>query len=164
MKIRFTPVAAALGFAVGMLVSSGANAADTIKIAVAGPFTGPLTQYGGMVKQGVDTEIEAINAAGGVLGKKLEAVTMDDACEPKQAPVVANRVVNDNIHYVVGHVCSGATIDATDIYNNHGVMMTSPSATSPLVTDGKNSAMRSAERRVGKESVSTGKTRWLPYH
>src|SRR3546814_1784640 len=50
------------------------------------------------------------SAAGGVLGKKLEAVTMDDACEPKQAPVVANRVVNDNIHYVVGHVCSGATI------------------------------------------------------
>src|SRR3546814_7710144 len=86
-----------------MLVSSGANAADTIKIAVAVPLTGTLTQYGGMVKQGVDTEIEAINAAGGVLGKKLEAVTMDDACEPKQAPVVANRVVNDNIHYVVGH-------------------------------------------------------------
>src|SRR3546814_16761420 len=104
------------------------------------------------------------SAAGGVLGKKLEAVTMDDACEPKQAPVVANRVVNDNIHYVVGHVCSGATIAATDIYNNNGVLMISPSATSPLVTDGKNSAMRSAERRVGKESVSTGKTRWLPYH
>src|SRR3546814_18464389 len=110
MKIRFTPVAAALGFAVGMLVSSGANAADTIKIAVAGQFTGPLTQYGGMVKQGVDTEIEAINAPGGVLGNKLGAVTMDAACEPKKAPAVANRFGHDNIHDFVGSGCLGATI------------------------------------------------------
>src|SRR5690606_40869218 len=40
MKIRLTPIAAAAGFAVSMLMSSGALAADTIKIAVAGPFTG----------------------------------------------------------------------------------------------------------------------------
>ncbi|MBV6303460.1 branched-chain amino acid ABC transporter substrate-binding protein [Candidimonas humi] len=138
MNIRYIPAAAAFGLAIGMLVSASARAADTIRIAVAGPFTGPVTQYGEMVKQGVDTAIEQINAQGGVLGKKLVAVTMDDACEPKQGPVVANRVVNDKIHYVVGHVCSGATIAATDIYNDEGVVMISPSATSPAVTDGKN--------------------------
>src|SRR5690606_30852698 len=107
MKFRFTPVGAALGLALGLLVSGNALAADTIKIAVAGPFTGALTQYGTMVKEGVDTAIEQINAAGGVLGKQLVAVSVDDGCEPKQGPVVANRVVNDEIHYVVGHVCSG---------------------------------------------------------
>ncbi len=138
MKLRFTPAAAAVGLVAGMLMSGGAFAADTIKIAVAGPFTGPVTQYGTMVKQGVDTAIEMINAKGGVLGKKLEAVTIDDGCEPKQGPVVANRVVNDEIHYVVGHVCSGATIAATDIYNNEGIVMVTPSATAPAVTDGKN--------------------------
>lgn len=138
MKLRFTPAATALGLVAGMLMSGSAFAADTIKIAIAGPFTGPVTQYGNMVKQGVDTAIEQINAKGGVLGKKLEAVTIDDGCEPKQGPVVANRVVNDKIHYVVGHVCSGATIAATDIYNNEGVVMVTPSATSPAVTDGKN--------------------------
>jgi branched-chain amino acid transport system substrate-binding protein len=137
MNIRLTPMAAALGLAAGMVLSSAANAA-TIKIAIAGPFTGALTQYGDMVKEGVDTAIETINAKGGVLGNKLQAVIMDDACEPKQGPVVANRVVNEKIHYVVGHVCSGATIAATPIYNNEGVVMVSPSATSPLVTDGKN--------------------------
>lgn len=148
MKIRFTPVAAALGLAAGMLMSSGAMA-DTIKIAVAGPFTGPVTQYGTMVKEGVDTAIEQINAAGGVLGKKLEAVSIDDGCEPKQGPVVANRVVNDEIHYVVGHVCSGATIAATNIYNNEGVVMVTPSATSPAVTDGKNYDM--IFRTIGRD-------------
>ncbi|TEA71838.1 branched-chain amino acid ABC transporter substrate-binding protein [Allopusillimonas ginsengisoli] len=138
MKLRFTPAAAAVGLIAGMLMSGGALAADTIRIAVAGPFTGPVTQYGAMVKEGVDTAIEMINAKGGVLGKQLEAITIDDGCEPKQGPVVANRVVNDEIHYVVGHVCSGATIAATDIYNNEGVVMVTPSATAPAVTDGKN--------------------------
>lgn len=136
MNIRFTPIASAIGLAVGVMMSSAAGA-QTIKIAIAGPFTGALTQYGTMVKEGVDTAIEQINAGGGVLGKKLEAVTVDDGCEPKQGPVVANRIVNDKIHYVVGHVCSGATIAATDIYNNEGVVMVTPSATSPAVTDGK---------------------------
>lgn len=149
MNIRFSPIAAAIGLAAGMLMSGAASAADTIKIAIAGPFTGSLTQYGTMVKEGVDTAIEQINAAGGVLGKQLESVTIDDGCEPKQGPVVANRVVNDKIHYVVGHVCSGATIAATSIYNNEGVLMVTPSATSPAVTDGKNYDM--IFRTIGRD-------------
>lgn len=148
MNVRFTPMAAALGLAAGMMLSSVAHA-DTIRIAIAGPFTGALTQYGDMVKEGVDTAIETINANGGVLGNKLEAVVIDDGCEPKQGPVVANRVVNEKIHYVVGHVCSGATIAATPVYNNEGVVMISPSATSPLVTDGKNYDM--IFRTIGRD-------------
>lgn len=136
MKIRITPLAAALGLAVGMMTT--AAHAETIKFAIAGPFTGALTQYGDMVKEGVDTVVEQVNADGGVLGKKIEIVLMDDACEPKQGPVVANRVVNDEIGYVIGHVCSGATIAATDIYNDEGVIMISASATAPAVTEGKN--------------------------
>ncbi len=137
MNVRFTPMVAALGLAAGMMLSATASA-DTIRIAVAGPYTGALTQYGDMVKEGVDTAIELINSSGGVLGNQLEAVVIDDACEPKQGPVVANRVVNEEIHYVVGHVCSGATIAATPVYNNEGVVMVTPSATAPAVTDGKN--------------------------
>lgn len=148
MKAKFTPLAAALGLMAGMLASAGAQA-DTIKIAIAGPFTGAVTQYGAMVKEGVDTAVEMINAAGGVLGKQIETVVMDDGCEPKQGPVVANRVVNDDIHYVVGHVCSGATIAATNIYDSEGVLMVSPSATAPAVTEGKNYEM--IFRTIGRD-------------
>lgn len=136
MKIRITPLAAALGLAAGMMATTAAYA-DTIKFAIAGPFTGALTQYGEMVKQGVDTAVEQINADGGVLGKQIEIVLMDDACEPKQGPVVANRIVNDEIGYVIGHVCSGATIAATEIYDDEGIIMITPSATAPAVTEGK---------------------------
>ena len=134
---RLTPVIAALGVAAGLTFAAGAHA-QTIKIGVVGPTTGAVTQYGDMVREGVDTAIERINAAGGVNGKKLEAVVIDDGCEPKQGPVAANRVVNSKIGFVVGHVCSGATIAAADIYNNEGVVMVTPSATAPAVTDGKN--------------------------
>ncbi|MGV2865303.1 branched-chain amino acid ABC transporter substrate-binding protein [Achromobacter sp. ESBL13] len=134
---RLTPVIAALGVAAGLTFAAGAHA-QTIKIGVVGPTTGAVTQYGDMVREGVDTAIERINAAGGVNGKKLEAVVIDDGCEPKQGPVAANRVVNSKIGFVVGHVCSGATIAAADVYNNEGVVMVTPSATAPAVTDGKN--------------------------
>ena len=149
MKARIKPIALALGLALGVFGSPGAYAADTIKIAIVGPFTGPLTQYGSMVKEGVDTAVEITNAAGGVLGKKFETVAVDDSCEPKQGPIAANRVINDKINYVVGPVCSGATIAATDIYNNEGVVMISPSATSPLVTDKKN--YESIFRTIGRD-------------
>ncbi|AZY49246.1 branched-chain amino acid ABC transporter substrate-binding protein [Bordetella avium] len=131
---RLTPILAACGLALGL--AAGAQA-ENIKIGVVGPTTGPVTQYGDMVREGVNTAIEQINAAGGVNGQKLEAVVIDDGCEPKQGPVAANRVVNAKIGFVVGHVCSGATIAATEIYNNEGVVMITPSATSPAVTDGK---------------------------
>ncbi|GAB1579146.1 branched-chain amino acid ABC transporter substrate-binding protein [Bordetella petrii] len=135
--LRLTPVLAALGLAAGLACAAGAQA-QSIKIAVVGPTTGPVTQYGAMVREGVDTAVERINAAGGIDGKKLETVVIDDGCEPKQGPVAANRVVNDEIVFVVGHVCSGATIAAADVYNNEGVVMVTPSATSPALTDGKN--------------------------
>ncbi|QVQ28063.1 branched-chain amino acid ABC transporter substrate-binding protein [Achromobacter deleyi] len=134
---RLTPVIAALGVAAGLTFGAAAHA-QTIKIGVVGPTTGAVTQYGDMVREGVDTAVERINAAGGINGKKLETVVIDDGCEPKQGPVAANRVVNSKIGFVVGHVCSGATIAAADIYNNEGVVMVTPSATSPALTDGKN--------------------------
>ena len=135
IPFRMHTVVAALGLA-GAALFSTAHA--QIKIAMVVPTTGPLTQYGDMVKEGVNTAVEMANAAGGVNGKKIELVSVDDACEPKQGPVAANRVVNAKIGYVIGPVCSGASIAAAPIYNNEGVVVVTPSATSPALTDGKN--------------------------
>lgn len=111
--------------------------AETVKVAIAGPFSGPVTQYGDMVRDGALTAFEQINAAGGANGNKFEPVIFDDACEPKQAVAVANKIVSQGIKYVIGHVCSGSTIPASDIYENEGVIMITPSATAPQLTDAK---------------------------
>ena len=75
-------------------VASYSVAADTIKIALAGPVTGAVAQYGEMQFIGAKMAIEQINKAGGVNGAQLEGVVYDDACDPKQAVAVANKIVN----------------------------------------------------------------------
>ena len=115
-------------------VASHSFAADTIKIGIAGPKTGPVTQYGDMQFIGAKQAIKDINAKGGIDGKMLEAKEYDDACDPKQAVAVANKVVNDGVKFVVGHLCSSSTQPAADIYEDEGVIMITPAATSPEVT------------------------------
>ena len=115
-------------------VAGHSFAADTIKIGIAGPKTGPVTQYGDMQFMGAKQAIADINAKGGVDGKLLEAKEYDDACDPKQAVAVANKVVNDGVKFVVGHLCSSSTQPASDIYEDEGVIMITPAATSPEIT------------------------------
>ncbi len=112
-------------------VAFSAHAGDTVKIALAGPTTGPLSQYGDMMMIGQEKAIEDINAKGGINGKKLEAVIYDDVCEPKQAVTVANKIINDGVRFVLGHLCSGAAIPAAKLYDEEGILMISPAATSP---------------------------------
>lgn len=120
--------------AVALGGSSLAAASDTIRIALAGPVTGPVAQYGDMQFIGAQMAIEQINAAGGVNGAKLEGVVFDDACDPKQAVAVANRIVNQGINYVVGHLCSSSTQPASDIYEEEGILMITAASTSPDIT------------------------------
>lgn len=115
-------------------VTTISYAADTIKIALVGPTSGQVAQYGDMQFMGAKMAIEQINKAGGVDGKKLEGVVYDDACDPKQAVAVANKVVNDGIKFVVGHVCSSSTQPASDVYEDEGVLMITAASTNPDIT------------------------------
>jgi len=84
-------------------------AADTIRIALAGPVTGAVAQYGDMQFMGAQMAIDQINKKGGVNGQQVQSVVYDDACDPKQAVAVANKIVNDGVSFVVGHLCSSST-------------------------------------------------------
>ena len=131
-KQSFTPIAAAI-FAACMF--SGSAQAATIKIGIPQPMTGPATQYGDQIQAGALTAIDAINAAGGVKGKQLEAILIDDACDPKQAVPAANRVVNSGAKFAVAHACSGTTVPAVNVYEQEGIVAITPGATAPAVTD-----------------------------
>ncbi|KPQ03110.1 branched-chain amino acid ABC transporter substrate-binding protein [Marinobacter sp. HL-58] len=116
-------------------VMGAGHAAAEIKIGIAGPMTGPVAQYGDMQFSGARMAIERINADGGVDGEMLEAVEVDDVCDPKQAVTVANRLVNEGVRYVVGHLCSSSTQPASDIYEDEGILMITPASTSPDITE-----------------------------
>jgi branched-chain amino acid transport system substrate-binding protein len=114
--------------------ASWSLAADTIRIGLAGPVTGAVAQYGDMQFIGAQMAIEQINKAGGVNGQQLQGVVYDDACDPKQAVAVANKIVNDNVRFVVGHLCSSSTQPASDIYEDEGILMITAASTSPDIT------------------------------
>ena len=118
---------------IALAVSHAATAAD-IKVAVVGAMSGPVAQWGDMEFNGARQAIKDINAKGGVKGDKLVAVEYDDACDPKQAVAVANKIVNDGVRYVIGHLCSSSTQPASDIYEDEGILMITPGATNPELT------------------------------
>ncbi len=120
--------------ALSLALSFSAYAQSTLKIGIAGPFSGPVAQYGEMQRQGAYAAIEMINQSGGIDGQLIEAREYDDACEPKQAVTVANNIVKDNIKFVVGHLCSSSTQPATDIYQDEDIVVITGS-TNPGITD-----------------------------
>lgn len=133
MRTSIKKLVTAVGASVA-LMAAGHAAAD-IKIGIAGPMTGPVAQYGDMQFSGARMAIERINAAGGVDGEMLKAVEVDDVCDPKQAVTVANRLVNEGVRFVVGHLCSSSTQPASDIYEDEGILMITPASTSPDITE-----------------------------
>ncbi|MFB9887804.1 branched-chain amino acid ABC transporter substrate-binding protein [Balneatrix alpica] len=118
-----------------ILGMAGLAQAGTIKIGLAGPVTGPVAQYGDMQLIGAQQAIEDINKAGGINGDTLEGVIYDDACDPKQAVAIANKIVNDGVKFVVGHLCSSSTEPASDIYSDEGILMVTAASTNPTITE-----------------------------
>jgi branched-chain amino acid transport system substrate-binding protein len=107
-----------------------------INITAVAPMTGQDAMTGEQMQRGAEAAVEAINASGGgVLGQKLDLTIKDDACDPKQAVAVANELSGSNTLAVIGHGCSGSAIPASKVYNEEDILMISPSATSPLLTD-----------------------------
>lgn len=129
--MRFTAVLAVLA---SVLVSASAARAE-LKIGVAGPFTGPLAAYGDQMRNGVEEAIAAINAAGGIGGEKVELVIGDDQGDPQQGVSVANKFVGEGVKFVVGHINSGVSIPASDVYHEAGILQISPASTNATYTE-----------------------------
>ena len=102
MKQTFGSFGKNLLAAGSLLAAVSSVQAESLKIGIAGPVTGPVAQYGDMQKIGAMMAIRQINEAGGINGQTLEGIIYDDACDPKQAVAVANRIVNDDIRHVIG--------------------------------------------------------------
>jgi len=112
--------------------------AGEVKIAVAGPHTGANAAFGEQLWKGAEAAATDINAAGGINGDKIVLIKADDACEPKQAVTVANKIVNsDKAAAVIGHFCSSSTMPATEVYDEANILNITPASTNPKVTERK---------------------------
>ena len=140
-----------------LALGAGAAKAQDIAIAVVGPITGSNAALGEQMTRGAKMAVADINAKGGVLGKKLDLIIADDACDPKQAVAAANGVVGKKAVFVAGHYCSSSSIPASAVYNEAAVLQMTPASTNPALTDdaakkGWNNVFRSC----GRDDVQGG--------
>jgi len=112
-----------------------AIAKEVIKIALAGPLTGSYAQFGAQLEKGARLAVKHLNQKGGIMGKQVELIPGDDACDPKQARAVANNLVNQNVVAVIGHFCSSSTIPASEVYAEEQILQITPASTNPKVTE-----------------------------
>ncbi len=125
-----------LAFAVASAMSMTSVAFADVVIGVAGPMTGGNAAFGEQLWKGAEQAAADINAAGGINGEQIKLVKGDDACEPKQAVAVANRLVDsDKAVAVIGHFCSSSTIPASEVYDEAGIISITPASTNPTVTE-----------------------------
>jgi branched-chain amino acid transport system substrate-binding protein len=104
------------GAALGLVLATGAQAQDTIKIGWLSSLTGALSSAAIAENQGVQFAVEEINNSGGLLGKKLELLTRDTAGEPTKAVNFAQQLAfSDKVQFVIGPVNSGESLATVPI-------------------------------------------------
>ena len=119
----------------------GGAGGGTLKIGLLAPLSGSVPTFGISTKEGTELAIKEWNDKGGVLGKKLELDVGDSQCEADPAVNAANKLIDqDGVKYIVGEVCSKASIPVSEIVNQKKVVQISPTSTNSGVTvdkDGK---------------------------
>ncbi len=118
---------------VGLFFSCNGGGEDVVKIAVVGPQTGDYAEYGkGFVEA---SKIMVDQWGGEILGKKVELVSFDDKNDPKEAAIIAEKIVSDSQFVgVIGHFASGVCMAASPTYQNSKIVEISPSASHPDYT------------------------------
>lgn len=107
---------------------------EPIRIGVAGAHSGDLASYGIPTVRAAELVVGEVNAAGGILGRQVRLLVEDDVCKPEVAVNIAQKLISQKVHAVIGHICSGATRAALGTYRDAGIIAISPSATNPPLT------------------------------
>jgi branched-chain amino acid transport system substrate-binding protein len=116
--------------------SCGKSGGDTILVGEFASITGKEATFGISAHEGTQLAIEELNAAGGVLGKKLELRTEDDQSKAGEPANVVNKLISkDGVVAVLGEVASSRSLEAAPICQDNKIPMISPASTNPKVTE-----------------------------
>jgi branched-chain amino acid transport system substrate-binding protein len=123
-------------FAAALVAGCNKQDGGVIKIGEFASLTGKEATFGVSSHEGTLMAIEEINAAGGVLGKKLELLTEDTQSKPGEPATVVNKLVaRDGVVAMLGEVASSRSLEAAPICQQNKIPMVSPSSTNPKVTE-----------------------------
>ena len=126
---------AAVFCAASLALSCTAKESDTVAIGAIFPLSGPVAFYGNESRDGGLLAIEEINAAGGLLGKKITLISEDDEGNAEKTVNAFTKLTNRNkVSFIFGSSTSGPTQAMTALAQRGGVILMSPSATNVDVT------------------------------
>ena len=143
MKIQLAPslilaVMMALSGCEKPATSGQNNTGDlVVRIGASAPLTGPQAQLGKDNENGTRMAIDDANVKGLMIGGRkvhFELISEDDQADPKTATIVAQKLVDNGVNGVIGHMNSGTSIPASKIYSDNGIVQISPSATAVAYT------------------------------
>jgi branched-chain amino acid transport system substrate-binding protein len=96
---------------VAVLLAGAATAQEPIRIGLSTTMTGVAAVFGQHDKWGLELAISEINAAGGILGRKVEGITEDNRCNPAEGVKAATKLLNETkVHALIGAMCSSVTL------------------------------------------------------
>ncbi len=127
-------VSVLLTLVLAMSLALPALAEGTIKIGISGPLTGPYAIYGNAAVYGAKIAADEINALGGL---QFEIEAQDDEGDGEKGVNAYNAMMDNGAKVMLGTVTSGACIAVGDVAYEERVFMLTPSASSDLVTAGK---------------------------
>ncbi len=117
------------------LVAPALRAQDTIKIGEFASMTGKEATFGQFAHKGTLQAIEEVNAAGGILGKKIELLLEDNQSKPGESATIVKKFISrDKVVAVLGEIVSSRSLEAAPICQNAKIPLISPGATAPEFT------------------------------
>jgi len=135
MKVRLFVAAGAAALLVGSLACGKGGGGAEIVIGEYGSLTGTTATFGQSTHNGILQAFDEINAAGGLLGKKVKVLVEDDRSQPEEATTAVTKLINQShVVAVLGEVSSSRSLAAAPICQANKVPMVSPSSTNPRVT------------------------------
>jgi branched-chain amino acid transport system substrate-binding protein len=128
----------AIAVAAGALMGATASHAQDIKLGVIAGMSGPGTSYGIGIRQGAEMAVNEINAAGGVKGRKISLVVVDDASNPAQSVTAMQRLASEKVDLIVGGWGSSQVLANMEVAERAGIPYIVVGATNPKITTDKN--------------------------
>jgi branched-chain amino acid transport system substrate-binding protein len=117
------------------LASPAWSQGDTYKIGLISPMSGANARYGAFANKGANLAVKEINAAGGVLGRKIELVSGDSQCVPAEGVSATKRMITfDKLPIIIGDICSSVTLAMQPLAEESGVLLVNAASSNPAIT------------------------------
>lgn len=134
MQRYFLAAVSLLGFVFTLSCGPKLNE-NEIRIGEYGSLTGAQATFGTSTHEGIQLAVDEVNAAGGINGKTLKVITIDDEGKPEEASTsVLKLITRDKVQVVLGEVASSLSLAAAPICQDRKIPMITPSSTNPKVT------------------------------